>query len=513
MIVSVAPQSQEEQTKQAPLVLTPLFDQPLSVAKGYPERFPVPNAKRAWEHPMPEYAPPLYESPRLIEQDRTKVPGGWADPAEVSREEFYVWSKSGYTHSYEGPIKHDPETGRPLNPLGRTGIAGRGALGKWGPNHAADALLTRVSEETGLLEILLIKRRSGEWAIPGGMVDGGETPLEAAYRELVEESGVSLDATTPRLVYQGMGDGPRNTDNAWIETSAYHFHLSAESDTAKSAPIAGDDATGAEWKMITPALIASLYANHGELVLMALTQSRVAGVAYPEKVDAQLKSLPHVPLLSSISSLQGRIGIFGGSFDPVHDAHVKVAELVAAEHNLDAVVFVPTGHNPLKAHETAALPRERVEMLYYALRDKPGMFVCPVETRSPGNSFTVDTLERFRSALPKESSQLFLIVGADCFQSFNQWKDYRRIPELAEILPIARPGTSDLGDGELLPPDLSQELGGKTANTITRNLVPGLPEPLSSTQVREQLRAGQERDVQIPPSVLGYLHSRGLYGG
>lgn len=501
----------EEAPLRAPALITPYFDRPWRIAAGYPERSQVPHHQLAWTQPVPEYAPPLYESARLAEQDRTKVPGGWADPAHVSKEEFHLWSKAGYMRSYEGPIMHDPETGRPRNPLGRTGIEGRGALGKWGPNHAADALLTRVSAETGLLEILLIQRRSGEWAIPGGMVDSGEEPLDAAYRELVEESGVSLDATTPRLVYQGMGDGPRNTDNAWIETSAYHFHLSSESDTARAAPVAGSDAQGAQWTVITPALIASLYANHGELLLMALAQSRAAGLSLPHEAQVQLAQLPHVPLLTSFSSLSGRIGIVGGSFDPIHDGHIAIAERVAARHNLDAVVFVPNGHNPLKSRQASASPRERVEMVYHAIKDKPGMFVCPMEARAPGSSYTVETLERIRSEVAENVAELFFIVGADCLDHLCQWRDVSKLPMLAQIVPVARPGARDLGSDSTLGEELAQALGEEAVAALRTNRVAGVSLPISSTQIRMQLATQEASGAPLPDTVLRYIEDRGLY--
>lgn len=511
MIESPVLQVGVDETLSVPPIITPYFDRPLAVAAGYPDRFCVPHSKLSWQHAMPEYAPSWYESPRLVEQDRTKVPGGWADPADVTKVEFHLWSKSGYMRSYEGPIVHDAETGRPLNPLGRTGIAGRGALGKWGPNHAADALITRVSEETGLLEILLIQRRSGEWAIPGGMVDSGEEPLDAAYRELVEESGVSLDATTPRLVYQGMGDGPRNTDNAWIETSAYHFHLSPGSATAKAAPVAGSDAKGARWATITPELVRSLYANHGELVAMALTQARAAGISMPAKVEAQLCKLPHVPLLTSFSSLKGRIGILGGSFDPVHNAHVAVAEQVADQFGLDAVVFVPNAHNPLKEHGTIASPRERVEMVYHALKDRVRMFVCPIEARVPGSSYMVETLERIRADVAEQVADFFFIVGADCLEHLSEWKSVSKLPKLAKVVPVARLGARDLESDSTLGDELALTLGKEAVAALARNLVVGRSSPISSTQIRTQLATGEVSSVPLPAMVLRYIDDRGLY--
>lgn len=492
------------------LAVPPHSEQVFTTAKGYPERVQVPHNLRAWRHDIADYAPPFYESPTLAHHDRTQVPGGWADPAGVSREEFLLWSKTGYMKSYEGPIQHDMHTGRPLNPLGRTGIEGRGHLGKWGPNHAADAIVTRISPETGFLEVLLIQRRCGAWAIPGGMVDTGETPLESAYRELSEETGITMDKTKPRLIYQGVGDGPRVTDNAWVETTAYHFHLAPTSTVVEAVPQGLTDAIDAKWMTVTPDLIRSLYANHGELLSMAMSQIRVTEISLPLGVETQLADVPHVPLLTSISHLTGKIGILGGSFDPVHNAHLEIGRLAAAQHELDAVIYLPTGHNPLKAKGPLASPQERVDMLHYALRNDRKMFVAPLEAQVPGVAYTVDTLQRLRRELTPDTCQLYLVVGADSLGTFSQWKDYKQIPELADIIPVARPGASDIVDDQELIAKLTTELGEEVVAKLLRNVVPYSGAALSSSEIRSQLKDGATQ-LPIPTDVYRYSSARGLY--
>ena len=500
----------QNQANQERLALPHYSDQPLSTEKGYPERVRIPQNLRAWRHEMPGYAPPFYESPSLPNHDRTQVPGGWADPAKVSREEFLLWSTTGHMKSYEGPIQHDVETGRPLNPLGRTGIQGRGVLGKWGPNHAADAVVTRISPDTGYLEVLLIQRRCGAWAIPGGMVDASETPLESAYRELSEETGIEMDDTKPRLVYQGIGDGPRVTDNAWVETTVYHFHLEVTSAVARAKLQGLTDAVDAKWMTVTPDLIRSLYANHGELLSIAMSQLKINQNSLPLPVQIQLTETPHAPLLTNLSHLQGKIGVLGGSFDPVHNAHIEIGRIAAAHHGLDAVIYLPTGHNPLKTNGPAASPQERVAMLHYALGNDPKMFVSPLEARAPGVAYTVDTLQRLRSELPSEQCQLFLIVGADSLNTFSQWKDYTQIPELVDIIPVARPGMSDVINDPNLIAKLSRELGEVVAAKIVGNVVPYDGPALSSTEIRTKLKNG-ETGLPISADVHRYSTVRGLY--
>jgi len=229
----------------------------------YPERFPVPDQSVGWETACSDYAPTYYVSPVVLKNDSSRNPAGWADPedvslvAEIPRE------------SFSGALRHDTLE-RPLNPAGRTGIAGRGLLGKWGPNYAADPIITRINRDERCVEMLAIQRRdNGQWAIPGGMVDKGEEVSRTLARELQEETGIVLDMGEGDYVYQGYVDDPRNTDHAWMETTAKHVHLDHE--TAEKMDLqAGDDARAVRWLALTPENISNLYASHCALVKSAL---------------------------------------------------------------------------------------------------------------------------------------------------------------------------------------------------------------------------------------------------
>jgi ADP-ribose pyrophosphatase len=230
----------------------------------YPERFPVPDNLVSWEIDYPGYNPPYYVSPVVLKNDSTTNPDGWADPEELT--------KAGEipAESFSGRLKID-ESGRPLNPAGRTGIAGRGLLGKWGPNYAADPIITRINGRTRQFEMLAIERRdNGQWAIPGGMVDKGEEVAKTLARELMEETGVSLDMSEGNLIYRGYVDDPRNTDNSWMETTAKHLHLPPE--TADSMELkAGSDARAVRWLPLTTETVGNLYASHASFVIKTLT--------------------------------------------------------------------------------------------------------------------------------------------------------------------------------------------------------------------------------------------------
>jgi ADP-ribose pyrophosphatase len=245
----------------------------------YPERFPVPDNLVSWEIDYPAYNPPYYVSPVVLKNDSTTNPDGWADPEELSKSDEIP------AESFSGRVKFD-ENGRPLNPAGRTGIAGRGLLGKWGPNYAADPIITRINAQTRQFEMLAVQRRdNGQWAIPGGMVDKGEEVARTLARELREETGVSLDMGRGRLIYRGYVDDPRNTDNAWMETTAKHLHLTPETADAMNLT-AGSDARAVRWLPLTAETVGNLYASHASLVketLRGMAEAESAGLSKNEK--------------------------------------------------------------------------------------------------------------------------------------------------------------------------------------------------------------------------------------
>jgi ADP-ribose pyrophosphatase len=201
----------------------------------------------------------------VLANDCTKNPNGWADPEDIA-----LLPLAPET-SFEGALSHD-EAGRPLNPQGRTGMTGRGLLGKWGPNYAADPIITRINRKSGGMEMLAIQRKdNGQWAIPGGMVDKGEEVSRTLSRELQEETGVILSMEQGRMIYRGYIDDPRNTDNAWMETTAKHLHLPAELSERMNL-LAGDDARSVKWLPLTLASMSGLYASHCSLIIKTLSE-------------------------------------------------------------------------------------------------------------------------------------------------------------------------------------------------------------------------------------------------
>ncbi len=254
-----------------------------------PDRFPVYDRFVSWLVYYPGYQPPFHEDGKL----HTMPPPPWADIlVNIPNMQFNKMDRNVNRVSHEGPYKIDPVSGLPVNPRGRTGLCGRGILGRFGPNHAADPLVTRWkkdskgnfildSEGNRILQFVAIKRRdTGEWAIPGGMVDARDTVSLTLRKEFGEEALNSLEASPEdrtkleemlsklfangETVYRGYVDDPRNTDNAWMETVCVNFHDEDGTIFDQFKLHAGDDAVGVKWVDITPDI--QLYASHADFV-------------------------------------------------------------------------------------------------------------------------------------------------------------------------------------------------------------------------------------------------------
>lgn len=191
------------------------------------QRFRVPDDKVFWSEKYDDYHPILFESPILEGKP-------WADPPierENFKPKFNELDRKVNRVSHIG--KYEVVSGRPLNPFGRTGISGRGILGRWGPNHAADPIVSTWKRMNGeivkhsttqkpILQVLCIQRGdTGEMALPGGMVDEGEQVSTTLKREFIEEAlNGKIDESQLNEffkdgteIYRGYVDDPRNTDN------------------------------------------------------------------------------------------------------------------------------------------------------------------------------------------------------------------------------------------------------------------------------------------------------------
>lgn len=238
---------------------------------GYPARTVVGDKQVKWSESFVSYKPANFTHATV------RAGPAWADKLNVNVSSRVTFSRArrGMTLRKAGFMHKN----KPRNPRGRTGMTGRGLLGKWGPNQAADAIVTRFSPANGCLQFVFIKRRdTGETALPGGMTEGkpvAETTLTEFKEEALRaDKNNKVDAAfiakldtyfgnsaNSRKVFVGYVDDPRNTDNAWMETHASHFHIPrAETALVNMPLLGGDDASKAMWVDYSPSL--ELYASH-----------------------------------------------------------------------------------------------------------------------------------------------------------------------------------------------------------------------------------------------------------
>jgi nicotinate-nucleotide adenylyltransferase len=199
-----------------------------------------------------------------------------------------------------------------------------------------------------------------------------------------------------------------------------------------------------------------------------------------------------------------RVGLYGGSFDPIHTGHLLVADIVRERRYLDEVIFLPAARPPHKQGQPLTSAKRRLEMLELAIAGYEPFSVNTMELDRDGVSFTVDTLELLHSERPDD--QLFLIMGGDSLVELPGWKSPQRICQLATPVVVARPGAASV-DSKILH-ELLPEL---TDSEIDECLVRVPVIEISSTGIRERVRLGQSIRFRTPRAVEKYIESHQLY--
>ncbi|MBE7028485.1 MAG: nicotinate-nucleotide adenylyltransferase [Ruminococcaceae bacterium] len=195
-----------------------------------------------------------------------------------------------------------------------------------------------------------------------------------------------------------------------------------------------------------------------------------------------------------------RIGLFGGTFDPVHKGHVMVAEIAKKEMELDEVIFIPAGNPPHKEDKKIADGTHRLNMLLLATEDMPYFKVSDIEIRKKEKSYSVDLIKHFRKELKK--TELFFIIGADSLYNLPTWYHYEELMQMTNFIVISRPETNKSS--------LLDKFSGNE-KPMRAFFVDDVFIDISSTEIREMLKSGADTEKYLDKSVLNYIRANRLY--
>ncbi len=219
-----------------------------------------------------------------------------------------------------------------------------------------------------------------------------------------------------------------------------------------------------------------------------------------------------------------RIGLFGGTFNPIHNGHLWAALEVKSGFNLDQIYLIPAAVPPHKTPGMVASADDRLQMINLAIADLSGITVADVELRRPGPSYTIDTVRYFKDTLEK-GSRIFLMMGLDAFLEIHTWKSYKELLEQIAFIVIARSteahpdaqqGRKGLEDYFKSTLSADYELSAADDYYIAKGKQPlyfcdvSAPD-ISSTVIREKVKEQQTIEIWVPPQVAEYIQFKGLY--
>jgi len=192
-----------------------------------------------------------------------------------------------------------------------------------------------------------------------------------------------------------------------------------------------------------------------------------------------------------------KVGLFGGSFDPIHNGHLQLARWTKNKLFLDRIIFIPAAVPPHKQLMNMAPSTHRKRMIQIAIEDYPEFDVSDVELKREGVSYTIDTIFYFQKKLSLKNDNLFLIIGADSLLDFSNWKDPDKIINNCQLVVLQRPGIN-----------LEQALAKFKQRAII------LQSPLidiSATEIRLRIKSGCSISQLVPPAVERYINEQDLY--
>jgi nicotinate-nucleotide adenylyltransferase len=188
-----------------------------------------------------------------------------------------------------------------------------------------------------------------------------------------------------------------------------------------------------------------------------------------------------------------KIGLFGGSFDPVHLGHLLVAQAAVEELDLDRLFFIPAAQSPFKTENQIAPANARLQLLRLALAGKTNCEIDEQEIRRGGISYSIETLRNYAKRFP--GAQLFYLIGADNIPKLNEWREASELAKLAEFVAIPRPG----------------EIAAEFPKPFHGRILKGFPVEISSSQIRARVKAGLSVENLMPPFVAEAIHAAKLY--
>jgi len=219
-----------------------------------------------------------------------------------------------------------------------------------------------------------------------------------------------------------------------------------------------------------------------------------------------------------------RIGLFGGTFNPIHLGHLRAADEVRKKFPLDRIYFIPSATPPHKEPDGLAEAADRLAMIRLAIADYPLFKVSDVEVSRPGLSFTIDTVRYYKSYLPEETD-LYLIMGFDAFLEIHTWRSYLDLLALIPFIVMARPGKDFVQSPQgwkILEDYLFRRISDRYRFCEERSCYDRPDTPpiyqmdieltdVSSTRIRHSIKTGLPIDRQVPPVVSEYIKTKGLY--